>query len=1113
MTKPSHFPSSRLPVICSAGLLALALVACSGGDEIAPQDYAPPSQGPRIVWDLGAQPLPEIPLPNDVATRADPSSPTGVRVNASLVAPTRYEATLRAGFDGMDGWGTFMPITVRFDQDLDIADLIARQGGEFDLTDDAIYLVNLETGVPVPIDVGNGNFPLSLDNAQGWFVNDPRAGQSNVLLSTVDEDTNHDGILQVDEDTNFDGVMQRASVFPRGGRPYDDLTTFWEPEGAAGGTLILRPMVALEERTRYAVVITDRLRGDNGPVRSPFDTIAHPSQLAWLRAMEQHLENATLSQRFFGPLRWNARSDGPGPNAHVAFAWTFVTQTTVTDLFDVREGLYDRGRLAAISRVAPDYRTFPARSGSNCTPEQRANRFIVPAADVQSLLHDLSSALGFSGAQADALVASFDWIDYMYIAQVDVPYLNGDPRSLDPDAHWDLNLAVSDPRSVGVDHVQLWVFVPKARPGVTAPFPVVFNAHGYGLGAIQGLAFAGYFARFGLATVAANAPVHGFPLGSSAGSAVRTLLRGRCLLDFATAAVAGRSRDLNGDGNEDSGGDFLSAHVFHTRDLIRQSALDYMQVVRAMTSPAFATAGTVDYNGDGRNDAPGDLNGDGTIDIGGTLPGGAPRPFYMWGESLGGITSMVLGGLDPAITAVAPISGGAGLTDICVRSAVDGVGGAVLGPTMTPVLVSIPATDRPTNTTTNATRTACHAGEFSLRWLVQDVTAIHELEFACSTFGTSDPQMRPGDDVVVLNSDKNVERCARVQPDGRLFLPIAADLGDRLYVRVLDGHRIQDYGRCSCGGSGECYLHIRRDIRTFEVGEGDCTQGCGHVPPDAPRGSFAQVNGYARTSPLVSPATGLGLRRQTGTLRRFLQLAQAGIDPGDPVSYAPLFFLHPRTSNPHPVLSMATIGDTAVPIAAANSFARAAGMLPFIRQATGTLLDEYATPAPMWQIYQRTPDGVLIDNFVIEGVSRLARRPVAGNPTYLFDPSDLDDGRAPWGEATLTPPLRIVRAARPLRESRPAFVSPAASNAALEAVWTPARGQPLAAFVNAYVEPGGVHTFYPSNPSQTYDVGAYLTNLVARFFQSNGTDIPYYTDPTGHQCLTDSSCAYIPRAP
>ena len=42
--------------------------------------------GPKVMFDLSHKPLPEIPFPNDLATRPDPASPTGLRVNASLIA-------------------------------------------------------------------------------------------------------------------------------------------------------------------------------------------------------------------------------------------------------------------------------------------------------------------------------------------------------------------------------------------------------------------------------------------------------------------------------------------------------------------------------------------------------------------------------------------------------------------------------------------------------------------------------------------------------------------------------------------------------------------------------------------------------------------------------------------------------------------------------------------------------------------------------------------------------------------------------------------------------------------------------------------------------------------
>ena len=84
------------------------------------------TDGPAVLYDLNAKPLPEIPLPNDQATRLDPSSPTGRRLNISEDAPTEYERRTRRTFNQLDGFGTFAPIMVSFDQPLDVADLAER---------------------------------------------------------------------------------------------------------------------------------------------------------------------------------------------------------------------------------------------------------------------------------------------------------------------------------------------------------------------------------------------------------------------------------------------------------------------------------------------------------------------------------------------------------------------------------------------------------------------------------------------------------------------------------------------------------------------------------------------------------------------------------------------------------------------------------------------------------------------------------------------------------------------------------------------------------------------------------------------------------------------------
>src|SRR6185295_10141817 len=77
----------------------------------------PPGPGATVRYDLAHKPLPDVPLPTDTATWPDPTSRTGLRINASLVAPTHIERQARERFSQMEGWGTFAPISVSFDID------------------------------------------------------------------------------------------------------------------------------------------------------------------------------------------------------------------------------------------------------------------------------------------------------------------------------------------------------------------------------------------------------------------------------------------------------------------------------------------------------------------------------------------------------------------------------------------------------------------------------------------------------------------------------------------------------------------------------------------------------------------------------------------------------------------------------------------------------------------------------------------------------------------------------------------------------------------------------------------------------------------------------------
>src|SRR5512140_2454375 len=109
------FPT-RVRLVAVVSSLA---VACSAAPEGLKRAEAGP--GPVVKFDVFHKPLPEIPLPNDFATRFDPGSPTRLRLNASiLAAPTRWEQATRRELDKLSGWGTLAPISVSFTEPLDV---------------------------------------------------------------------------------------------------------------------------------------------------------------------------------------------------------------------------------------------------------------------------------------------------------------------------------------------------------------------------------------------------------------------------------------------------------------------------------------------------------------------------------------------------------------------------------------------------------------------------------------------------------------------------------------------------------------------------------------------------------------------------------------------------------------------------------------------------------------------------------------------------------------------------------------------------------------------------------------------------------------------------------
>ena len=62
------------------------------------------------------------------------------------------------------------------------------QNDGHDFTNDPVYVVNLATGVPVMLDMGDGNFPMTPQDLALYWPNNPRRSiEENIVFESVEE--------------------------------------------------------------------------------------------------------------------------------------------------------------------------------------------------------------------------------------------------------------------------------------------------------------------------------------------------------------------------------------------------------------------------------------------------------------------------------------------------------------------------------------------------------------------------------------------------------------------------------------------------------------------------------------------------------------------------------------------------------------------------------------------------------------------------------------------------------------------------------------------------------------------------------------------------------------
>ncbi|MFO0722691.1 MAG: hypothetical protein U1E65_02830 [Myxococcota bacterium] len=1031
----------------TAAILSLFFfgTACGAG----PEGLARATKAATTVkYDFFHQPLPEVPLPNDLATRFDDVAGTGRRLNISEQAPTALERRVRGLVNTLDGWGVLQQISIPFTGDIDAESLrVAHSQDDYDSTDDAIYLINIQPDSPhfgkiQPIDIGKNNYPPVLENLEGYGKDDPRGFTISLMYEEAEEDLNHNGQLDPGEDTDMDGVLDHPNYLP-GHSPErtdmpgraDALMTFYERETH---TIIARPLEPLDERSRYAVVVTKRVHDASGaPVGSPFEWVNHLAQTDALARLPEVLPAGLTMD-------------------DVAFTWSYTTQSIEAPWKAVRDGLYGTGPQAQL------HEAFPAEVDELLPLRDPAffpgltNPYVAYSETIQPVLKDVQIQFLRGHEDSQSTINSMEayrYVDYFVVGKFKAPQLffeqdeTGAPLPYDARS-WPADLD-KIPAPYRSEDIYFTLLVPRKEispRGQGKPADLVVFSHGYGGNRFDAMTLGQFFTKQGVAVLSIDGPGHGISRSPVMDAAVRGIFQKYGVGPFADALLHDRAKDLNGDMALDSGADFWTAYVFHTRDVVRQFALDYMSLIRVVRSFDGARHWRFALGGDGQPGLAGDFDGDGVIDIGGDAK------ITICGGSLGGMMSVVMAGLEPEIVASAPISAGGALANIGMRSTVGGVRYAMIARMMGPVyLGAIDAT----------------SGQLALNTMVPDLNeGMPEIPVA------KVPGIVPGDILVAENRNNGELRCAAVDADGKVRVGLPSDLND--------AHRVQFYLAGQVTGGDHCTIAAgatpKAEITTFGQ---DVT---------------FQARTYAAGSPLIALAEGLGVRRGNPEIRRFQGIAQLVLDPADPavlakhISREPLAYAGTKQQTGAHMLLISTIGDSSVPVESGMAVARAAGLLPYVEKDP-----RYGKPA----------NQVLLDWHVAES-SDTYRRYFArnGNPVHA-DVEGFDMGTAPWAADVphLDPPLRSGFTATDALGGRSAAIFPMTAPEGDHVfdppyAWIDREHQSC---LDACAAAGMMTCDCPAK--RGYDVGNFLVNMIGKYLASRGTAL------TADLCMSNDSCA------
>jgi pimeloyl-ACP methyl ester carboxylesterase len=357
-------------------------------------------------------------------------------------------------------------------------------------------------------------------------------------------------------------------------------------------TAYTKPIVPLDQHARYAFVVTNAIQDASGAAVTP-----DPAFSACLQSSTAYCEELAA-----------ALSNVSTASHSLVSATVFTTMSATAWLEHARDLLQF---VPPLTTIVPNG-TFQIANLAGITLNEQTGS--VPVAFTPLSLPLNSTLLAGLGS---VTIGSFQSPNFLASDQTIAP----------TPSNPDLQIPAS------TNQVYFNALLPSS-PEPPGGYPVVIFGHGLGDSRFGGpTAVAPTLARSGFAVIAINAVGHGFgPLSTVSFTDTSG--------NTTTLTAGGRGVDLNGDGiiESDEGCPIVTPIAYGTRDCLRQTVVDLMQLVRAIQQG-------IDLNGDGKPD----------LDA---------SHIYYAGQSLGAMYGTMLSALEPSIRAAALNVGGGTAIDI-----------------------------------------------------------------------------------------------------------------------------------------------------------------------------------------------------------------------------------------------------------------------------------------------------------------------------------------------------------------------------------------------------------------------------------------------------------------